>query len=133
MEAIVDSKYYKINFIKEVPCINIQWFGLPPTEEFQKGCNAVLDLIVSKKVSKVLTDNRYAKVFSVADRRWLNEEWLVRAEKAGYRSSAVVYSDSETFIRYAVDSIVQERDSSKFISKHFQDFDQAVEWLKTLP
>ncbi len=128
----VKGKAFNVSFREDVPCIYIQWFGLPTSEEFKLGCNSALDLLIEKKVSKVLTDNSKAKVFSKTDLLWLNEDWLPRAEKAGYKYSAVVYSSSETFVKFAVDNIVKGRDSNKFISQRFQCIEDALYWLKTV-
>jgi hypothetical protein len=132
MVPIEIGKHCKISFIVEVPCIHIQWFGLPPSEEFRKGCDTVIELMKEKKVSKILTDNSQASLFSVKDQQWLNDSWLPRAEKVGYKCSATVLGDTDAFVKFAAQSIAQKRDQSKFLSKFFKTKQEAITWLKTL-
>lgn len=132
MEKIEIGNHCRIEYISEIPCIAIQWFGMPPSDEFQKGCDMVIQLMQEKGVSKVLTDNSSAKLFSTKDQQWLNQNWLPRAEKAGYRYSATVLGDSDAFVKYAVQSIASKRDQTKFQSRFFKTRDDAISWLKNL-
>ena len=52
MEPIVIGKHCTVTLIEEVPCIMIKWNGLPPGEEFKRGCNTVLDLMQKHKIIK---------------------------------------------------------------------------------
>jgi len=69
-------KAFFVSFIQDIPCIYIQWFGLPSSDEFKQGCNSALNLLIEHNASKILTDNSKAKVFSKTDLLWLNDEWL---------------------------------------------------------
>jgi len=132
MQPIEIGKHCKIELINEVPCILIEWQGMPSSEEFQKGCDTVILIMQEMKVSKILTDNSKAKLFSTRDQQWLNDNWLPRAEKAGYRFSATVLGNSDAFVKYAAQSIANKRDPSKFQSKFFKTKEEAVTWLKSL-
>lgn len=132
MDYIEIGKHCKVAYLPDVPCIFVKWIDLPPSDEFRKGCDTVLDMLKAKGLSKIIVDNSQAKLFSVADQHWLNEDWLPRAEKAGYRYSATVLGDSDAFVKYAAQSIANKRDQSKFVSKFFKTIDEAKEWLKTL-
>ena len=132
MEPIEIGKHCIISYLPDVPCIQIQWFGLPPSEEFRKGCDTVIDLMKQKGVSKTITDNSQASLFTVSDQQWLNQNWLPRAEKAGYKASATVLGDSDAFVKFAAHSIASKRDQSKFSNKFFKTKDEAVNWLKTI-
>jgi len=132
MNSIEIGKHCKISFMPDVPCIYVQWIDLPPSDEFRKGCNTVLDMLKARGLSKVIVDNSKARLFSVSDQHWLNEDWLPRAEKAGYRYSATVLGDSDAFVKYAAQSIANKRDQSKFVSKFFKTTDEAAQWLKSL-
>lgn len=131
METIEISKHCRISYLPTVPCIHIQWFGVPPSEDFRKGCDTVLEIMSHKSVSKILTDNTEAKLFSVADQKWLNESWLPRAEKAGYRVSATLLGE-DAFVKFAAQNIASKRDQTKFKSKFFKNMEEAIDWLKTV-
>ncbi len=130
MDNIVIGSHCTVQVIEEVPCVMIKWDGHPSSEEFRNGCNAALELMTKHKIIKVLTDNSFAKVFSVNDQRWLNEDWLVRAQKIGYKYSAVLIKDADPFVTFAVKNIMAKRDSSKFMAKFFTSYPDAIDWLK---
>lgn len=126
------GKHCRVKFLSEVGCVNIEWIDMPSSDEFRSGCNAALELMREKGVHKFLVDNSKAKLFSIKDQRWLNEEWLPCAEKAGYRYSATVLGQSDAFVKFAAHSIAGKRDTSKFSSKFFMTEADAIEWLKTV-
>lgn len=130
MEAVVIGEHCRVSLIEEVPCIMIQWFGLPPTEEFRKGCNAVLEMMKQYSVTKILTDNSKVKVFSVTDQKWLNETWLPKAEALGYRVSATLVAEEDPFVTFAVKNIMANRDPKKYKARFFTKYDEAIQWLK---
>ncbi|HBI80706.1 MAG TPA: hypothetical protein DDY04_01835 [Bacteroidales bacterium] len=131
METIEVGKHCKITVIDHVPCIKIKWFGFPPSEEFKKGCNTALDLLVKYSFTKILTDNREAKVFAVEDQKWLNNEWLPKAQALGYRGSATLLPD-DPFITFAIKNITAKRDPKMFATKFFTDEKEALRWLKQI-
>lgn len=132
MEPIFIGQHCTVEYLTDVPCAVIRWNGLPPSEEFRKGCNTVLDLMKQHHLTKVITDNRLAKVFAMNDQRWLNEEWLPQAQKLGYRYSAVLVKENDPFVTFAVKNIMNKRDPSKFEARFFHQTIDAVAWLKTL-
>ncbi|MFA6402218.1 MAG: hypothetical protein WCX31_11435 [Salinivirgaceae bacterium] len=132
MDAIDIGEHCKILVLKDVPCIHIQWFGLPPSNEFQSGCNKAIELMVENSISKILTDNTNANVFSVKDQHRLNENWLPRAEKAGYRASATLVGNSNAFAKFAAQNIAKRRDQSKFANQFFTSKEEALKWLKSI-
>lgn len=131
MEAIEVGKHCEITVNDGIPCIKVKWKGLPPSDEFRKGCNIVLEFMRKHNITKVLTDNTEAKVFAVEDQKWLNEEWLPRAQAIGYSCSAVLLPN-DPFITFAVKNIVAKRDPKKFKSKFFTDEREALNWLKQI-
>lgn len=131
METIEIGEHCRIEVLVDVPCLKIKWIGLPSSDEFRKGCNTALELMRKHAIVKVLTDNTEAKVFAVEDQRWLNEEWLPRAQALGYRCSAVLV-ENNPFVTFAVKNIMAKRDPKKFTSKFFTDEQEALEWLKTI-
>ncbi|MBC7125371.1 MAG: hypothetical protein H5T24_07040 [Bacteroidales bacterium] len=131
MEAIEVGKHCRIEVVEDVPCLKIKWLGLPPSDEFRKGCNAALELMRKHNITKVLTDNTDAKVFAVEDQKWLNEEWLPQAQAFGYRCSAVLLPN-DPFITFAVKNIMAKRDPKKFTSRFFTDERNALDWLKQI-
>jgi hypothetical protein len=129
MEPLVIGKHCTVELLETVPCVVIRWNGLPPSEEFRKGCLAVLDLMKRNGLTKVITDNTMAKVFSMDDQRWLNQEWLPKAQKLGYRYSAVLVKENDPFVSFAVKNIMSKRDATHFQAEFFYHMNDAVDWL----
>jgi hypothetical protein len=132
MEPIEIGKHCQVSYCPDYKCVIIEWLDMPSSDEFRKGCDTALELLREKGLQKFLVNNSKAKLFSVSDQRWLNDDWLPRAEKAGYRYSATVLGDSDAFVKFAAHSIANKRDQSKFISKFFKTTQEALEWLSTL-
>lgn len=132
MDKIIIGKHCHISIINEVPCVHIQWFGLPLSEEFRDGCNKALELMKTHGISKILTDNSEANVFSTTDQNWLNEDWLPRAEKQGYKASATLIDKSHAFAKFAAQNIARKRDASKFANRIFESKVEALDWLKNI-
>ncbi|MGE4287989.1 MAG: hypothetical protein AB7E36_04820 [Salinivirgaceae bacterium] len=132
MNPITIGEHCTIEYLSEVPCAMIRWNGLPPSDEFRKGCMAVLDLMKIHGLTKIITDNRQAKVFKIEDQRWLNDEWLPQAQQLGYRYSAVLVKEHDPFITFAVKNIMAKRETSKFEAQFFSQPENAIQWLKTL-
>ena len=132
MDRVEIGHYCIVSYLPEVQAIQVEWFDMPPTDFFQKGCDAALDMLIEKKVSKVLVDNTKAKLFAMKDQQWLNDNWLPRAGAAGYRYSATVLGDSDAFVKFAAQSIANKRDKSKFINKSFKTKSEALAWLYSL-
>ena len=132
MDRIEIGQCCVVSYLPEVSAIQVEWFDMPSTDIFQKGCNTVLEMLIEKKISKLLVDNTMAKIFAMKDQQWLNDNWLPRAEKAGYRYSATVLGDSDAFVKFAAQSIANKRDKSKFINRSFKTKNDALIWLKSL-
>ena len=128
---IFESAHCKIRFLDKVNAVHIKWLGFPASDEFKEACNRALDLMIEKKTSKFLTDNYEAVIFSRSDQIWLNEDWLVRAKKAGYRVSAVILNPNQGFTKLVVENIVDGR-GEEFLVKTFQDESLAVSWLLSI-
>ena len=127
----LNTGYCHIEFDENIQAVVIEWFGSPKSEDFRKACMLVIDALKDNNTSKVLTDNSRAVIFRREDQEWLNEVWLPKAEKVGYRVSATLVK-KDPFVKFAVDNILKGRDQSKFLNKRFESREEAVSWLKSL-
>lgn len=108
--------------------LNVQWNGFPRNNDFRDACMKVLDFIKEYKTGKLLTDNRNAKVFSVDDQKWLNNEWLQQAIKAGYYCSETLINN-DVFVKTAIRNITNKRDQNNMQTKMFTNEYEAINWL----
>ncbi len=127
---IAVGNHCDIEVLHDIPCIKISWKAHPPSNEFRQACEKVLELMDEFRIDKLLTDNSEAKLFNVEDQEWLNAEWLPRAEKLGYRGSAVIMP-RDPFVKFAVNSIAFKRDR-KFFIRIFSNEKEALNWLKSI-
>lgn len=132
MGPIEIGKHCKVTYLDDVECVYVQWFDLPLSDVFRKGSDTVIELLKVNGSSKVLVDNSKAKLFSVTDQKWLNEDWLPRSEKAGYKYSATILGETDAFVKFAAQSIANKRDQSKFVSKFFKSSNEAMDWLRSV-
>jgi hypothetical protein len=96
---------------------------------FREVTENLLRLIVEYKVSKVLADTRHMNLISAEDQIWLNENFLPRAIKQGYKICAMIKS-KHYFNRISVQAIADKIDKSAFDLRLFEDKNSAIIWLK---
>ncbi|MBI9055213.1 MAG: hypothetical protein JEY96_15425 [Bacteroidales bacterium] len=130
-KILFDQDYCKIYFVPSHNCILIKWFEFPHSSDFRFACNFVIELMIRYNTGKLFTDNTDAKVFSVADQKWLNSEWLPKAIEAGYSCSATVMND-DIFIKTAINKIANNRDSNSIKTKVFTNEVEALSWLDSI-
>lgn len=124
-----DKKWCKVSYNEDVPCVQLDWFGFVTGEKFREACNAALALLKEKSATKMIANNSEAKLVSLEDQKWMNEEWFPQAYEAGYRTSAVVESEN-IFNEVAVKNIVNKMENGKFTVQYFHSLERAKEWLK---
>lgn len=124
-----NTKWCKIYYYEDIPCIHLDWFGFAKPDEFKEACDFSLNLLKEKKVSKMIADNSKAKIVSIENQKWLTEDWFARAYDEGYRTSAVVVS-TNIFNEVAIKNIVNQIDDGKFTVQYFDDLEKAKAWLK---
>ncbi len=112
-----------------VPCVVMEWRGYATSKEFRTGTQSMLDLLIEKKASKVIADVKNMKLISMEDQKWVEDEFLPRALKAGFRVMALITSN-DYFNRVSVENITQKIDPSKLVLKYFDNIFSAEEWLK---
>ena len=131
MTTLLDTNTCKVIYKENADFFTIRWIGFPKSKEFRTACNFILDEMKKKNIKKLLTNNSQAKLFAVDDQKWLNNDWLPRAEKTGYYCSAVVSND-DVFIKSALRNITAKRDATKFLSNYFSSEEEAEKWLATV-
>ena len=127
---LFSKDYCKIFYNSKDNYLNVQWYGFPRSTDFRYACMKVLDFIKEYNTGKLLTDNRNAKVFSVDDQKWLNNEWLPLALEAGYYCSATLIND-DVFVKNAITNITNKRDKKSVKTNMFTDEDEAINWLSS--
>lgn len=127
MSVIYKNNYCELIFESSTDFIEVKWTGFPKSEPFREACLHLLEFMKTLQIKKLLTNNLDVKLFSVSDQRWINEEWLPKAEQLGYYCSATVNSN-DVVVKTAITNITTRRDS-KFKTKQFSQLSEAKNWL----
>jgi len=88
MEA--NTEIYNIYFDKEINAVVMEWDGYATSKQFKQGTELMLNLLIKNNCSKVLADIKDMKIIAMEDQQWLNEEFLPRATKFGFKAIAII-------------------------------------------
>ena len=128
MDLEYDQKHCKIYYHPDIQAVHLEWNGFSTPTQFKEACGRALELIVAKKSSKVIADNRKSSVVSQENQDYLTNVWFPAAFEKGYRSSAIVVAEN-VLNQMSVKNIVQKMDQGKFEVQHCQSVDEARDWL----
>jgi ribonuclease HII len=126
MEA--NTTIYNIYFDKEIDSVVMDWDGYATSEQFKEGTELMLDTLIKNKANKVLADIKDMVLIGREDQIWLDENFLPRAIKAGFKAIALIKPDSY-FNKVAVESISYKVDKDKLAINFFDNIREARQWL----
>ena len=129
MEA--KKEIYNIYFDKELNCVVMEWDGYATSKQFKQGTELMLNILIKNNCSKVLADIKDMKIIAMEDQQWLNEEFLPRATKFGFKAIAII-KPNYYFNKVAVETISYKADKDKLTINFFDNRDEAKEWLKKI-
>jgi glutathione S-transferase len=104
--------------------------GYVEDEALRDFCNKAIELMVSKRSSKLITDSREMKPLTLEDQRWIDEDWRPRAWAAGLRRNAILVPTSAV-AKLSVTALVRKFDEVQF--GYFSEMDEARKWLTQVP
>ena len=126
MEA--HTEIYNIYFDKEINAVVMEWNGYATSKQFKQGTELMLNTLISNNCSKVLADIKDMKIIAMEDQQWLNEEFLPRATKFGFRVIAIIKPEFY-FNKVAVETISYKVDKDKLTINFFDNIEEAKAWL----
>ncbi len=104
----------------------IRIYGYVEGETLRVPCNKGIDLMISKRSSRLITDSREMKALTQQDQQWVDEDWRPRARAAGLRRNAILVPKSAV-AKLTVTAIVKKFDEVQF--GYFSEMDEARKWL----
>ncbi len=122
-----------------LPGSYVIWHGFATSAAFRAACMRSLELTREKRTYKSISDARNMRVISLADQRWVAEEFLPLAMdlniSAKFYSGTIVPLDF--FGRQSLSSITEEIQEAlathhqdvQSITRYFQSYEEAREWL----
>ena len=127
MEATI--KTYNIYFDKEIDAVVMEWHGYATSRQFKEGTELMLNTLIKHNCSKVFADIRDMTLIGMEDQQWINEVFLPRATKFGFKAIAIIKPHSY-FNKIAVETISYKADKEKLTINFFDNVEEAKAWLK---
>lgn len=124
-----DDFYYGLAYDASINSVVMVLKGYFNSHLFREITENLLRLIVRHKVNKVLADTTHMNLIGAEDQKWLNEDFLPRAIKQGYKTCAMIKSKYH-FGRISLQAIADKMDKSAFDLQFFDEKDSAIVWLK---
>lgn len=127
---IYESQTSTLEWLSEKKIILFTQVGRNDGQTLRDGLNAGLEYLIQKKATKWLSDNRLLQSLRGSeDSNWLEEDWLPRARKAGWKYWALVHP------RSVLTNLVYDRISNLFENagiqvKIFHELEKASDWLE---
>jgi len=122
------AEIYNIYFDPEINTVVMEWNGYATSKQFKQGTELMLNTLIKNNCSKVLADIKDMKIIAMEDQQWLNEEFLPRATKFGFKAIAIIKPD-HYFNKVAVETISYKADKDKLTINFFDNTKEAREWL----
>ncbi len=127
MDTTVDV--YNIYFDKDLDAIVMVWKGYSTSDQFREGTELMLNELIYHGCSKVLADLREMILIGMEDQKWLENKFLPRAIKFGFKQIAFITPNSY-FNKVAVESVSYKVDKEKLMTCFFDSKEEAIKWLK---
>ncbi len=122
------AEIYNIYFDAGINSVVMEWNGYATSKQFKEGTELMLNTLIKNNCSKVLADIKDMKIIAMEDQQWLNEEFLPRATKFGFKAIAIIKPD-HYFNKVAVETISYKADKDKLTINFFDNTKEAREWL----
>lgn len=110
--------------------LDVDWIGFQNLETVQEGCMAILEMIKTNQVSKIVNDNTHVLGSWAEAADWVSEIWLPMAAEAGLKIIAWVYSPV-VFAQLATKKSV-EAFSKRITVQQFSDIRSAEKWTDAI-
>ena len=127
MEATI--KTYNIYFDSDTGSVIMEWHGYATSRQFKEGTELMLNTLIKYNGSKVLADIRDMTLIGMEDQQWINEVFLPRATKFGFKAIAIIKPRSY-FNKVAVETISYKVDKEKLTINFFDNIEEARSWLR---
>ena len=125
------EKVYEIYFDPQINSVVMEWNGYATSRQFKEGTELMLNTLIKNNSYKVLADIKDMTLIGKEDQEWLDEDFLPRAIKFGFKAIAILRPDYY-FNKVAVESISYKVDKEKLIINFFDNIEQAREWLNKI-
>ena len=125
---IIDNEFVTLYCDIDNQIIHHIYRGKVSGDVLKKALNTGTDYLIKHNLTKWLSDNRASEGHTDEDSQWINEVWLPRTIKAGWKYWALVVPET----------IIARMDLVKYVESFYEqgvhvrvtpDPDEAMEWL----
>ena len=99
--------------------------GYVEGEALRLPCNKAIELMISKRSSRIITDSREMRVLTQQDQQWIDDDWRPRARAAGLRRNAILVPKSAV-AKLTMAAVLRKFDEVQF--GYFSELDEARKW-----
>jgi SpoIIAA-like len=124
------TEIYNIYFDSQIDAVVMEWDGYATSAQFKEGTELMLNTMIQNHAFKVLADIKDMILIGMEDQEWLNNHFLPRAIKFGFKAIAIIKPDNY-FNKIAVESVSYKVDKDTLAINFFDNIIEAKEWLKT--
>ncbi len=131
-EKLYSSKSLDIEFDSQEHFLYANWKGFQNVDSIKDGGEKLLRLLVAKKVSNILNDNRLVTGPWQGAAEWVAKDWFPRMFAVGMKRFAWVQSQN-VFSQLSADKTLSETDISQKSEgiRIFNNLEQAQQWAVT--
>ena len=117
---------------EESQSVAIQWRHFAFSPDFRQAMDKIVELLVLKKASQVLSDSSKQSVIALDDQDWSNQDWAPRALKAGYRRIAIVMPQNNIITQMSLKRVMKNVQHFQLETDYdyFNTIEEARTWLK---
>ncbi|MBT34128.1 MAG: hypothetical protein CMO01_31070 [Thalassobius sp.] len=126
-EVILKEKNFELSYNPSENILYCNWIGFQSTEKVKDGCNKMLEVLKSKKCSKVLNDNTHVTGPWQYATEWVATEWFPEMEKSGLEHFAWVFSQN-VFAQLSAKKAIP----ASGVVTTFKSTNEGINWLRTL-
>jgi len=120
---------YNIFFDASLNAVVMEWNGYATSNQFREGTELMLNTLIQNNCSKVLADIEDMAIIGTEDQQWLQDNFLPRAIKFGFKIIAII-TPTSYFNKVAVESVSYKIDKEKLTINFFDSLEKGTEWLK---
>ncbi|WP_040496435.1 hypothetical protein [Fulvivirga imtechensis] len=122
------DKIYQIQFDSQNQWVTMLWEGYVSSIDFREGTEMMLNLLIENRTSKVLANIKDMLLIDKEDQQWLQNYFLPRAMRFGFRTLAIVKPTSY-FNLAAIEEISTGIREKEFKIELFDSVKDAQNWL----
>ena len=121
----------KAKFHSDFNFISFNISGMPSLDEIKAILNSAIPLLKEHNANKILNNIKDLEANSVENQEWIQKIWFSDAEKNGLKYFAFVVPTNMIGELSAEQTNEVAEEEGRITIKYFENYDEAVDWLKT--